>query len=154
MRMAVEQGIHNLPWANPRPGAHVARAALVTLASENEAGHMCPISMTYSAAPVLRQHASLAMEWIPRLCSMQYDPSFCPPEQKLEKQGDSDLRANLTRAEPLGNGEFALDGHKWFCSAPMNDAFLVLAQAPAALPASSYPDGGRMGLSMRSICSG
>jgi putative acyl-CoA dehydrogenase len=148
MRLAVEQGIHNLPWAAPPPGAHVARAALAMLASENEAGHMCPISMTYSAAPVLRQHPGVAAEWLPRICSNRYDPRFRAPACKdgalvgmamTEKQGGSDVRANVTRAEPLGNGEYALEGHKWFCSAPMCDAFLVLAQAPRGLSCFLLP---------------
>jgi putative acyl-CoA dehydrogenase len=148
MRLAVEQGIHNLPWACPRPGAHVARAALAILAAENEAGHMCPISMTYSAAPVLRQHEAIAGEWMPRLCSTRYDPSFRPPASKqgvllgmamTEKQGGSDVRANITRAEPLSGDQFALHGHKWFCSAPMCDAFLVLAQAPRGLSCFLLP---------------
>lgn len=148
IRLAVEQGIHKLPWAGARAGSHVARAALAILASENEAGHMCPISMTYSAVPVLRQHAALAREWLPRICSTRYDPSFREPSAKqgvlvgmamTEKQGGSDVRANITRAEPLGGGEFALDGHKWFCSAPMCDAFLVLAQAPGGLSCFLLP---------------
>jgi putative acyl-CoA dehydrogenase len=148
MRLAVEQGIHNLPWASPRAGAHVARAALAILASQNEAGHMCPISMTYSAVPVLRQAQPIAGEWLPRVCSNRYDPSFRAPACKdgvlvgmamTEKQGGSDLRANVTRASPLGNGEYALDGHKWFCSAPMSDAFLVVAQAPRGLACFLLP---------------
>jgi len=148
MRLAVEQGIHNLPWSSARPGSHVARAALAILASENEAGHMCPISMTYSAAPVLRRHEAIAREWLPRLCSTRYDPSFREPSRKAgvlvgmamtEKQGGSDVRANITRAEPLGGGEYALFGHKWFCSAPMCDAFLVLAQAPKGLACFFLP---------------
>jgi putative acyl-CoA dehydrogenase len=148
MRLAVEQGIHNLPWGSPQTGAHVARAALAILASQNEAGHMCPISMTYSAAPVLRQHSAIAAEWLPRLCSRNYDPSFRAAACKrgalvgmamTEKQGGSDVRANITRAEPLGQGEYAIDGHKWFCSAPMSDAFLVLAQAPRGLACFLLP---------------
>lgn len=148
MRLAVEQGIHDLPWASARPGAHVARAALAILAAENEAGHMCPISMTYSAVPVLRQHEAIAREWLPRICSNRYDPSFraAPDKQGVlvgmamtEKQGGSDVRANVTRAQPLGAGEFALYGHKWFCSAPMCDAFLVLAQAPRGLACFLLP---------------
>jgi len=148
MRLAVEQGIHSLPWASAREGSHVARAALAILASENEAGHMCPISMTYSAAPVLLQREAIAHEWLPRICSRQYDPSFREPASKhgalvgmamTEKQGGSDVRANITRAEPLGGGEFALYGHKWFCSAPMCDAFLALAQAPHGLACFFLP---------------
>jgi len=148
MRLAVEQGIHNLPWACDRAGAHVARAALAMLGSKNEAGHMCPISMTYSAVPVLRQHEAIAREWIPRICSTRYDPAFQPAACKqgalvgmamTEKQGGSDVRANLTRAEALNAGEYALHGHKWFCSAPMCDAFLVLAQAPKGLSCFLLP---------------
>lgn len=82
MRLAAEQGIHNLPWASTRKGAHVARAALAILAAENEGGHMCPISMTYSAVPVLRKHAGLSGEWLPRICSTHYDPAFRPASSK------------------------------------------------------------------------
>jgi putative acyl-CoA dehydrogenase len=151
MRLAVERGIHNLPWACPRPGAHVARAALAMLASENEAGHVCPISMTYSSVPVLRRAGAIAEEWEPRIHSMKYDPRFRPAAEKTgalvgmamtEKQGGSDVRANTTRAERLGdggNGEYSIDGHKWFCSAPMCDAFLVLAQAPGGLSCFFLP---------------
>ena len=148
MRLAVEYGIHSLPWSDPRPGAHVARAAMAMLASENEAGHICPISMTYAAVPVLTQDAALAAEWNPRIFSRQYDPSFRPAAEKhgvligmamTEKQGGSDVRANTTRAEPLREREYLLQGHKWFCSAPMNDAFLVLAQAPRGLSCFFLP---------------
>ena len=148
MRLAVEYGIHSAPWSQPRPGAHVARAVLALLASENEAGHICPISMTYAAAPVLRQNECLAAEWLPRVYSREYDPSFCPAAEKsgvligmamTEKQGGSDVRANVTRAEPVSDGAYLLEGHKWFCSAPMNDAFLVLAQAPRGLSCFLLP---------------
>ena len=117
MRLAVEHGVHSSPWANPRPGAHVARAAAAMLASECEAGHVCPISMTYSSVPVLRRDAELAREWEPRIHSTVYDPSFQPASEKTgaligmamtEKQGGSDVRANTTRAEPIGNGEYIL----------------------------------------------
>jgi putative acyl-CoA dehydrogenase len=140
--------VHSSPWANPRPGAHVARAAAAMLASECEAGHVCPVSMTYSSVPVIRRDAELAREWEPRICSTKYDSSFQPASQKTgaligmamtEKQGGSDVRANTTRAEPIGNGEYVLNGHKWFCSAPMSDAFLVLAQAPAGLSCFFLP---------------
>ena len=149
MRRAAEHRIHNLPWSDPQPGAHVARAALAMVASENEAGHLCPISMTYSVAPVLRRNPEIAREWEPRLNTREYDPSFRPASGKsgalmgmamTEKQGGSDVRANTTRAEPAGvPGEFILHGHKWFCSAPMCDAFLVLAQAPAGLSCFFLP---------------
>ena len=148
MRLAVEAGIHNLPWAQPRAGAHVARAALAMLAAQNEAGHVCPISMTYAAVPVLQLHDQVAREWIPRIHSTRYDPAFRPAPEKqgalvgmgmTEKQGGSDVRSNQTRAEPVGGGEYLLYGHKWFCSAPMSDAFLVLAQAPGGLSCFLLP---------------
>ena len=141
MRLSVGHGLHALPWREPRPGAHVARAAMFFVLAQAEAGHGCPISMTYSGVPALRVQPELAQEWEPRLTSMQYDPRSLPAAQKTgalcgmamtEKQGGSDVRANTTRAEALGaggpGGEYALTGHKWFCSAPMCDAFLVLAQ--------------------------
>jgi len=148
MRLAMEHGIHNLPWSHPRCGAHVARAALAMIASQNEAGHVCPISMTYAAVPVLRHDPTLSGEWEPRIHSTHYDPSFRPAQEKegvlvgmamTEKQGGSDVRANTTRAELAGNGEYVLNGHKWFCSAPMCDAFLVLAQAPRGLSCFFLP---------------
>jgi putative acyl-CoA dehydrogenase len=164
MRLSLEYGIHNLPWSNPRGGAHVARAALAMLASQNEAGHVCPISMTYSAVPVLRNNAALAREWEPRVHSNVYDPSLRPASDKAgaligmamtEKQGGSDVRANTTCAEPMGNHEYLIDGHKWFCSAPMCDAFLVLAQAPAGLTCFLLPrwtaDGRRNGFFLQRL---
>ena len=148
MRESVRAGVHNLPWAETRPGGHVARAAMAMLASENEAGHVCPLSMTYSAVPVLRRHPALAAEWEPRILSNEYDESFRPAPEKrgvligmamTEKQGGSDVRANTTRAEAIGNDEYLIHGHKWFCSAPMCDAFLVLAQAPGGLSCFFLP---------------
>jgi putative acyl-CoA dehydrogenase len=148
MRLAVEHGIHSGPWARPRPGAHVARAALAMLASENEAGHICPISMTYAAVPVLRKNDGIADEWNPLIISTSYDPAFRPAPEKrgaligmamTEKQGGSDVRANVTRAEPAFDSAYVLNGHKWFCSAPMSDAFLVLAQAPRGLSCFLLP---------------
>jgi putative acyl-CoA dehydrogenase len=148
MRLAIRHSVHSSPWADPKPGAHAARAAAAMLASECEAGHVCPVSMTYSSMPVIRRDADLAREWEPRLYSTRYDPSFQPAAAKTgalvgmamtEKQGGSDVRANTTRAEPIGNGEYILNGHKWFCSAPMSDAFLVLAQAPAGLSCFFLP---------------
>jgi putative acyl-CoA dehydrogenase len=164
MRLSVEHGIHNLPWAEPRAGAHVARAALAMLALENEAGHVCPISMTYSAVPVLRLNSALAAEWEPRIHANCYDPSFRPAQEKrgvligmamTEKQGGSDVRANITRADPAGGGAYVIEGHKWFCSAPMNDAFLVLAQAPGGLSCFFLPrwtpDGRRNGIEIQRL---
>ncbi len=148
MGLAAEYGIHSLPWEDLRPGAHVARAALMRLTSENEAGHGCPISMTYSAVPALRKNADLAAFWEPHLKTRSYDPRFAPASTKsgvligmgmTEKQGGSDVRANTTKAEPIGNGEYRITGHKWFCSAPMCDAFLILAQAPSGLTCLLLP---------------
>src|SRR5205823_2884173 len=111
-------------------------------ASQTEAGHVCPISMTYSAVPVLQRDHALAAKWEPGIHSAVYDPGFRPASEKrgaligmamTEKQGGSDVRANTTRAEAIGKGEYLIDGHKWFCSAPMCDAFLVLAQAAGGL---------------------
>jgi putative acyl-CoA dehydrogenase len=147
MRAAVAAGVHALPWQQTRPGAHVARAALMMLDSENEAGHGCPISMTYSCVPALRTEPELAREWEPRIASAEYDPRFLAAGEKkgvlvgmamTEKQGGSDVRANTTRAERAG-GAYRLIGHKWFCSAPMSDAFLVLAHAPGGLSCFLLP---------------
>lgn len=152
MRLSVEFGVHNLPWSNPKPGSHVARAALMYLVGQNEAGHSCPISMTYAAVPTLRRQPNLAAAWIPRIASTEYDCRFIPADQKhgvllgmamTEKQGGSDVRANTSRAEAMAQGgpgeAYRLTGHKWFCSAPMCDAFLVLAQAPGGLSCFLLP---------------
>jgi len=152
MRHSVQHGLHNLAWTEPKPGAHVARAALMFLASQNEAGHTCPVSMTYSAVPALRKQPELAKEWEPWIHKSTYDPRFRPVREKsgaligmamTEKQGGSDVRANTTAAEPLdggrARGEYRITGHKWFCSAPMCDAFLVLAQAPGGLTCFLLP---------------
>jgi putative acyl-CoA dehydrogenase len=148
MRLSVSYGLHSLPWTEERAGAHVARAALMMLAGENEAGHMCPVSMTYSAVPVIRLEPDLAREWEPSVVSTVYDPRFLPRGKKqgaligmamTEKQGGSDVRANTTRAEPLHGLEYKMTGHKWFCSAPMCDAFLVLAQAAGGLTCFLLP---------------
>jgi putative acyl-CoA dehydrogenase len=148
MKLGIEHGIHATPWREPRPGSHVARAAAMTLMSGVEAGHGCPISMTYAAVPAVRAEPELAAEWEPRLTSPTYDPRLIAPQDKAgalagmamtEKQGGSDVRANTTRAVPVGDGAFELTGHKWFCSAPMCDAFLVLAQAPAGLSCFFLP---------------
>ena len=133
LRGAVEREIHSLPWRDPRPGAHVARAALELLWTHANAGVMCPVSMTYSAVPAIRTDPGLAAEWEPRLTLPDYDRGALCGMAMTEKQGGSDVRANTTRAEPAGDGLFELTGHKWFCSYPPCDVFLVLAQAPAGL---------------------
>jgi putative acyl-CoA dehydrogenase len=152
MTLSVGHGTHALPWREPGPGAHVARAAMMLCGSGLESGHGCPISMTYAAVPVLRRQPEIAAEWEPRLTSLEYDPRSIPADQKrgalsgmamTERQGGSDVRANTTLARPLNGGgagaEYELTGHKWFCSAPMCDMFLVLAQADGGLSCFLLP---------------
>jgi putative acyl-CoA dehydrogenase len=133
LRGAVEREIHALPWREPRAGAHVARAALELLWTQANAGVMCPVSMTYSAIPALRTDPEIAADWEPRLTLPDYERAALCGMAMTEKQGGSDVRAGTTRAEPAGDGLFELTGHKWFCSHPMCDVFLVLAQAPGGL---------------------
>ncbi|GAA2251429.1 acyl-CoA dehydrogenase family protein [Streptomyces atrovirens] len=132
-----------------RPGGHVRRAAAFLVWTQVEAGNGCPLSMTHAAVPALRTDPALAAQWEPRLTSTVYDRALRPPGQKpgalfgmgmTEKQGGSDVRANTTAARPLAeDGAYELTGHKWFCSAPMSDAFLVLAQAPGGLTCFLVP---------------
>jgi putative acyl-CoA dehydrogenase len=147
MQVAVGQGLHAAPWAASKLGVHVRRAAGFYLWSQVEAGHGCPISMTYAAVPALRTEPPLNAECEPKLTSTRYDPGLRPPMSKAgllagmgmtEKQGGSDLRASTTRALAQPGGSYRLTGHKWFCSAPMCDLFLVLAQTPGV-------DGGAAG---------
>ncbi|GHO70278.1 DNA alkylation response protein [Ktedonobacter sp. SOSP1-52] len=151
MGAAVNWGTHALSWREERPGAQVARAAGFYLFTQVEAGHGCPISMTHAAIPVLRHQPELAQTWLPGLLSLEYDFGLRLATEKrgllcgmgmTEKQGGSDVRANTTRAVPageLGAGIYLLTGHKWFCSAPMCDVFLVLAQAPGGLSCFLLP---------------
>ena len=152
LELSVKHGTHALPWREPGPGAHVTRAAMMLCGSGLESGHGCPISMTYAAVPVLRRQPEVAAEWEPRLTSLEYDRTFAPADQKrgalsgmamTERQGGSDVRANTTVARPLNGGgagaEYELTGHKWFCSAPMCDMFLVLAQADGGLSCFLLP---------------
>ncbi len=141
MGAAVERGAHTAAWAEPRPGANVARAAVFMLFAQIEPGHACPISMTHAVVPSLQVQPDLAEAWLPRAFSRAYDPALDTPGKAsaifgmamTEKQGGSDVRANTTVAVPTGPGgpgaDYRMTGHKWFCSAPMSDAFLVLAQA-------------------------
>ncbi|HEY2745796.1 MAG TPA: acyl-CoA dehydrogenase family protein [Polyangia bacterium] len=147
MRIGVEHGLHAGPWREPRAGAHVARAAAFFVMAQAEAGFGCPISMTYSAVPALRSTPSLQKTWEPRLTSLHYDPRNRPASEKsgalcgmamTEKQGGSDVRANTTRATQHGD-HYELVGHKWFCSAPMCDVFLVLAQTERGLSCFLVP---------------
>lgn len=152
MKTAIEEGIHASPWTDPKPGAHVARAAKFYLQAQVEAGHGCPITMTFAAVPSLLTTPQLAEQWVPKITAPIYDPRNVPDAAKLgltigmamtEKQGGSDVRANTTRAYPVdasGPGEaYELVGHKFFVSAPMCDAFLVLAQAPGGLSCFLLP---------------
>ncbi|MDR6906479.1 putative acyl-CoA dehydrogenase [Agromyces sp. 3263] len=161
MAAAVGAGAHTWAWADPGPGANVDRAAAFLLFAQVEPGHACPVSMTHAAVPTLELAASgLRDHWMPRLLSREYRPDLDGPAKPsalvgmamTEKQGGSDVRANTTRADPTGvddawGREFRLTGHKWFCSAPMSDAFLVLAQAPGGLSCflvpRVLPDGSR-----------
>lgn len=160
MALSTEFGVHNLPWSEERPGAHVVRAAMMFMAYQTEAGHCCPISMTYSAVPALRKQPDLAEIWEPRILQRAYDgrlmeagikPGVIFGMAMTEKQGGSDVRANSTVAVPFSGGgpgkEYLITGHKWFCSAPMSDAFLVLAQIDGQpscfLVPRILPDGSR-----------
>jgi putative acyl-CoA dehydrogenase len=148
MDVAVTEGLAGAPWADPRDGAHVARAAGLFTWSQVEAGHSCPITMTYAVVPALRNAPDLAATYEPLLTGRAYDPGLRAPLTKrgllagmgmTEKQGGSDVRANSTVATPAGDGTFRLRGHKWFTSAPMCDLFLVLAQAPGGLSCFLVP---------------
>jgi putative acyl-CoA dehydrogenase len=160
MTLGVENELHSLPWTSSEPAAHVARAALYMTAMQAEAGFACPITMTFAVVPALRAQAELAAEWEPLVTARTYDPRLIPVAQKgsaiagmamTEKQGGSDVRANTTSARPLNGGgagaEYEVTGHKWFCSAPMSDFFLVLAQTDEGLSCfllpRILPDGSR-----------
>ncbi|MHC2999000.1 acyl-CoA dehydrogenase family protein [Microbacterium sp. HJ5] len=133
---AVARGAHTSAFADPRPGAHVARAATFMLFAQAEPGHACPVSMTHAAVASIEGSPWVAETWLPRLYQRAYDPRLLPAEEKpgaligmamTEKQGGSDVRAGTTVGEYMGGHAYQLTGHKWFCSAPMSDAFLVLA---------------------------
>ncbi len=152
MKMGVEHELHSLPWRSEEPYAHTARAALYMTAMQAEAGFACPITMTFAVVPALRATPELAAEWEPLVTANTYDPRLIPVGEKgsaitgmamTEKQGGSDVRANTTVARPLNGGgagaEYELTGHKWFCSAPMSDMFLVLAQTDEGLSCFLLP---------------
>jgi len=158
MAVSTGAGLHCGSWDHlvddsaPKPGATVARAAGLFMMCQAEPGHFCPISMTHAVVPSLILQPEIAEEWLPRLTRRDYDPSFRPAPEKTavtigmgltEKQGGTDLRTNTTTAAPVNGGgpgaDYALTGHKWFLSAPMCDAFLVLAQAPGGLSCFLVP---------------
>lgn len=158
MDAAIAHGVAGLSWAEPVPGAHVARAALSYLHYQAEPGSSCPLTMTHAAVPVLAREPALH-EWVRKVAACRYDARDLPMAEKhgvtlgmgmTEKQGGSDVRANATTATPLAGGDgYLLRGHKWFFSAPMSDGFLVLAQAPGGLTCfllpRRLPDGDRNG---------
>lgn len=150
MKLAVEQGLHSSPWTAEKPGAQAARAAAYFMNCQNEAGHCCPITMTYAVVPVLKRFPEVGAKWLEKIYTRDYDSSYQAIEAKkgatfgmamTEKQGGSDVRTNTTRAEKISvrENEFVLTGHKWFCSAPMSDAFLVLAQLPEGVTCFLVP---------------
>ena len=152
MALALESGLHSVAWTVPQQGAHVARAAMGMLQAQVDAGHGCPLTMTFAAVPALQTTPTIAQEWLPKILAHGYDPRNVPHMNKqavtigmgmTEKQGGSDVRANTTQAYPLGKtgaGEaYELIGHKWFTSAPMCDAFLMLAQSAGGLSCFLVP---------------
>jgi putative acyl-CoA dehydrogenase len=152
MKLGIENELHSLPWTSEEPAAHTARAALYMTAMQAEAGFACPITMTFAVVPALRAQPELADTWEPLVTARTYDPELIPAQQKgsaiagmamTEKQGGSDVRANTTRARALNGGgagaEYEITGHKWFCSAPMSDFFLVLAQTDEGLSCFLLP---------------
>src|SRR5206468_2653542 len=159
LALAMREGVHCEPWIDPRAGAQVARAAAYLLHAQVENGTQCPLTMTYAAVPVLRRYAESlpsSSEWLPRIVARDYDRRLLPITAKTsalvgmgmtERQGGSDVRANVTRAERGGDGSYRITGHKWFFSAPMCDAHLVLAQADGGLSCfflpRLLPDGSR-----------
>jgi putative acyl-CoA dehydrogenase len=149
MSLAKAHEVHSIAWTASRPGGHVAHMALEYLLVQVEAGICCPITMTYASVPALARQPAVAAEWQPRILAAAYDPRFIPATEKTgvtigmamtEKQGGSDVRTNTTSALPVGSdGGFELTGHKWFCSAPMSDAFLTLARTRAGLSCFLVP---------------
>jgi putative acyl-CoA dehydrogenase len=165
MEHAIASGVHALPWISERPGAHAARVAMSLTGGQVEAGHGCPITMTFAAIPALRVQPEVLAVWGDRLLSRRYDPRDIPAEEKAgalcgmgmtEKQGGSDVRVNTTVAHPLGGLDYELVGHKWFTSAPMCDLFLMLAQIGGegltcfALP-RWRPDGSRNAMHLQRL---
>jgi putative acyl-CoA dehydrogenase len=153
MQASVAAGLHASTWdaaveRAPVARGHVARAARLFTVSQVESGHVCPLTMTHASVAALATAPALCAEWLPRIRSRSYDPRFVPFWDKAsvtlgmgmtEKQGGTDVRANTTRAEATSGDEYALTGHKWFLSAPMCDAFLMLAQAPGGLTCFLVP---------------
>jgi len=152
MQINMSHAVHSFGWRNEnKPGAHVARAALSYMGGQVEAGTGCPLTMTYAVVPALRHAPELAKQWLPKITSTEYDPRVLPFAQKTgctmgmgmtEKQGGSDVRANTTRAQRMPDGSYEVVGHKWFFSAPMCDAWLVLARVVGTGAAGAGGEGG------------
>ncbi|MCK5769433.1 acyl-CoA dehydrogenase family protein [Algiphilus sp.] len=169
MAHSLRAGIHSAPWADPRPGAHVVRSALQYMHYQMDAGHHCPVTMTFACVPAIRTTPSVAEHWLPGILNADYDPRDIPHTEKraltigmgmTEKQGGSDVRANTTRAWPVGGDTgagagYELVGHKWFTSAPMCDGFLMLAQSEGGLSCFLVPrwrpDGTRNALQVQRL---
>lgn len=152
MRIGMAYETHSMPWSKPQPGVHVARGALMMLRHQVDEGTSCPLTMTFAVVPALRNQPDVAAIWEPRVLATEYDPRFLPAEEKrsalfgmamTERQGGSDVRANISWAVPEGRPgpgqSYRITGHKWFCSAPMCDAFLVLAQTERGLSCFLLP---------------
>jgi putative acyl-CoA dehydrogenase len=164
MATATGFGLHAAPWTSNDPNAHLVRAVGFNLWGAVDAGHQCPITMTYAAVPALREDADLADRYVAKLAAGGYDPSFRAPEEKefltagmsmTEKQGGSDIRANTTTATPQPDGTYLINGHKWFTSAPMSDLFLTLANTDAGVTCfvlpRVLPDGTANGLRLQRL---
>lgn len=169
MDLAIAHEVPSFAWNNPRDGNHVAHGALSYLLNQIEGGVLCPMAMSYAVVPALRATPEIAEEWIPRLLAKEYDPRDIPASEKksitmgmfmTEKQGGSDVRANSTKARPVGErtgpgAPYILTGHKFFCSAPMSDAFLSLAYTENGLCCFLLPrwrpDGTRNGLFLQRL---
>jgi putative acyl-CoA dehydrogenase len=133
LRLGIERELPSLGWRDPRPGAQVVRAAMFLMFNGLDTGPACPVAINYAAVPMMRQDARLAAEWEPRITLPDYDHYAQAGMVMTEKQGGSDLRANTTRAEPVGDGHYEITGHKWFCTHPVFAFFFTLARAPAGL---------------------
>jgi putative acyl-CoA dehydrogenase len=133
LRLGVERELNSLPWRDPRHGAHVVRAAMFHLFNQLDTGPCCPMSINYAAVPTMRQDAALSAAWEERLTLPDYESFAQAGMVMTEKQGGSDLRANSTVAEPIGDGWYELTGHKWFCTHPVFEVFFTLAQTDAGI---------------------
>jgi putative acyl-CoA dehydrogenase len=149
MRISIENRVHSLAWESDRSGSYAARSVLAFMKQQVDEGTSCPVTMTFAAVPTLKIEPDVADEWLPLLMTNEYDQRFIPAKEKrgitigmamTEPQGGSDVRSNSTFAEKLaGTGEYSITGRKWFCSAPMSDAFLVLAQTEPGLSCFLVP---------------